>query len=72
METDNVVLEHLRAIRSKVDRIDDNVRELREEFISMRLREHASDGDDIRRDRTIAQLQSDVERIKRRLELVDD
>lgn len=71
METENIILEHLRAMRAKIDRIEATVLDLRDQFVSFRLREHAKDGDLVRHDRQIAHLQDDVERIKRRLDLVD-
>ena len=71
METESIVLEHLRAIRSKLDRIDKNVDDLREQMVGMRVREHADHGDDVRRDRQIMRLEDEVERIKQRLDLVD-
>ena len=71
METENIVLEHVRAIRSKLDRVDKNVDDLREQMVGMRVREHANDGDDVRRDRQTMRLEDEVERIKQRLDLVD-
>ena len=70
METDNIILEHLRAIRGQLDRLEGRVQDVFEQIVSLRLRDHARDGDDIRRDRAIAQLQEKVERIERRLDLV--
>jgi hypothetical protein len=72
METDNIILEHLRAIRADIAVIKNGVRELRDEFIATRLREHARDSDLVTHTQQIARLEVDVERIKRRLELVED
>jgi hypothetical protein len=72
METDNIILQHLRAIRADIAVIKNGVRELRDEFIATHLREHARDSDFATHTQQIARLQVDVDRIKRRLELVDD
>lgn len=72
MEVDNLILEHLRAIRSKLDRLEDGQREIVDKIIALRMREHAQDGDINRHERDIAHPKADIERIKRRLDLVDD
>jgi hypothetical protein len=69
---ENLVLEHLRAIRGDIGRMADDVRGLRTEMTAMRqhmagivtIQEH--DHSDI------ATLKVRVDRIERRLELVDD
>ncbi|MEO1198765.1 MAG: hypothetical protein AAFX39_05965 [Pseudomonadota bacterium] len=71
MATDNIILEHLRAIRSKLDRLEDVQKELLEQFVNFRVREHTFNADDLVRDQKIMRLEDDVERIKRRLDLVD-
>jgi hypothetical protein len=69
MATDNLILEHLRAIRGQLDRLDGRVEDIGKQIISLRLHDHARDGDDIRRDKAIAELQVEVDRIRRRLDL---
>jgi hypothetical protein len=72
METDNIVLEHLRAIRTDLAELKAGQRDIVQHIISPRLRETARDGDLATHTQPIARLQVDVDRIKRRLELVDD
>jgi hypothetical protein len=71
METDNIVLDHLRAIRADLADVKDGQREIVRHIISLRSREHAQDGDLVTHTQQIARLEAEVDRIKRRLELVD-
>jgi hypothetical protein len=71
METDNIVLEHLRAMRAQLDRLEQGQREIVRHIISLRSREHAQDGDLVTHTQQIARLETEVDRIKRRLDLVD-
>ena len=71
METENIVLEHLRAIRSQLDRVEDKVTALSEQDVNKSLRLLALDGDITSHNRRLATVEADVERIKRRLELTD-
>ena len=69
--TENLVLEHLRAIRGDMGRMSEDIRTLRAEMIALRhqfagvasLQDH-DHGD-------IAALKARVDRIERRLELTD-
>lgn len=72
MDIDNIILEHLRAIRAKLDRLESGQKDIADQIASLRLREYARDGDDLRRDRVIAVLQAEMERVRKRLDLVDE
>jgi len=71
METDNIVLEHLHAIRSQLDRLETKVGGLADRNVSTHLRQHAQDTDIHSHNRRLAAVEADVDRIKRRLELTD-
>jgi len=71
METDNIILEHLRAIRAKLDHMDNSLDDLKGQFTSFRLREHANNGENLVRDRRLASVEADIDTIKKRLELID-
>ena len=64
METDNIVLEHLRAIRSKVDRISEDMQEVKGR-LGILEQQYASIS--IRLDR----IDDRVFRIEKRLDLVE-
>jgi len=70
-EVENLVLEHLRAIRADVARLADSMRTMQAEMTAVRLENRASrrlqehDHDDI------AALKARMDRIERRLELID-
>jgi len=70
-EPDNLVLEHLRAIRAEVARMVDEVRGLRTEMTSMR--QHMAGMATLQDlDHTdIAALKARLDRIEKRLELAD-
>ena len=70
-EPDNLVLEHLRAIRAEVARMVDEVRGLRTEMTSMR--QHMAGMVTLQDlDHTdIAALKARLDRIEKRLELAD-
>ena len=72
METDNIILEHLRAMRADIATLKDGQREIIEQIVQLRFREHAKDGEILGHHRRLSQVEADVERIKRRLELVDE
>ena len=71
METDNIILEHLRAIRTDISHIKSDVADIKEQFVSFRLREHANNGENLVRDRRLASVEADIDTIKKRLELID-
>ena len=70
-EPENLVLEHLRAIRTEMARMADDIRGLRTEMTSMR--QHMAGMVTLQElDHTdIAALKARVDRIEKRLELVD-
>jgi hypothetical protein len=71
-KVDNLVLEHLRAIRGDISRIDDELRAFRGEMTSSRLRPRSVETLQDTDHEDIIQLKIRMDRIERRLELVDD
>ena len=71
-KVENLVLEQLRQMRSKIDQVYDVVQTLNVEMHAFRHHLRGNELDiDTHRD-SIAKLQSRVDRIEKRLELVDD
>lgn len=71
-EVENLMLEHLRAIRGDIRRIQDNVAGLKVEMTATR---HHISGMSALQDHDhaeIAEIKTRLERIERRLELVDE
>jgi predicted nucleic acid-binding Zn-ribbon protein len=66
-----IILEHLRAIRTDVGDLKQGQRDLKAEMISLRQQLHTIQGEALRREETIAAIQFDVDRIKARLDLSD-
>lgn len=70
-EPDNLIIEHLRAIRADIGRLAEDVRGLRTEMMSVR---HHIRGIELSQDvdhGDIASMKDRLDRIERRLELVD-
>ena len=70
-KVENLVLEQLRAMRTHMARMDENIAAIRTEMTSIR---HHVRGVEIQQDAhhdDIASLKTRVDRIERRLELVD-
>lgn len=67
----DLVLEHLRAIRNDIGELKTGMREVKTELISLRQQINALQGDGLRREEVIAGMQVDIDRIKSRLELSD-
>ena len=70
-KTENLVLEHLRAIRTDVGDLKTSVRAIRDEIIGLRNQFHIMQGDALRQEQNIATMNVDLERIKSRLNLTD-
>ena len=74
-DTDNLVLEHLRSLRSDMTEnfraLRQDMREVKQQLNSMQLHRVAADSDSARHDETLAALQVRVDRIERRFELSD-
>jgi len=69
---EHLMLEQFRLIRSDIALLRDEVRGLKTEMVAVRMHVRGNELDvDTHRD-SIAKLQSRVDRIERRLELVDD
>lgn len=78
-EIENIVLEHLRHIRGRVDQIADDVSDLKQRMtgleVSMSLiKREVSYGDEVdtRQQITLDKLLSRIERIERRLSIRED
>ena len=76
-QTDSLVLEHLRHIHSRVDQIADDVGDLKQRMSGLEsgmnlVRREVVQGDEIdaRQQITLDKLQTRIERIERRLELL--
>ena len=76
-KVENLVLEHLRHIRSQVDQIADDVGDLKQRISGLGsamnlVRREVALGDEIdaRQQITLDKLQNRIERIERRLELL--
>ncbi len=70
-DTHNIILDHLRALRSEVADVKSEVIEVKENVQSLREDVHSLRGDLLRQERAVAALQLDMGRVKRRLDLVD-
>jgi len=68
---ENLILEHLRAIRTDIASLKDGQKELKAEILSVKKYLHNVQGDALRREQTIASIQVDIDRIKMRLDLSD-
>ena len=76
-QIDSLVLEHLRHIRSRVDQIADDMGDLKQRMSGLEsamnlVRREVVQGDEIdaRQQITLDKLQTRIERIERRLELL--
>lgn len=71
METDNLILDHLRAIRRDMARMADDIHGLRIEMSAMRHNMTAMQMVQDRDPGDVTQLKLRVDRIEQRLDLVD-
>ena len=75
MDMDNnqveLLFEHLRHIRERVDSTDTAIRDVKQMVISLRSEVHSLRGDILRQEQALAGVESDVDRIKARLDIVD-
>lgn len=71
-KTDNLILDHLRAIRAELADLKDGQRDIKDEMIAVRGQLHAMQGDALRQERTIAGMQVNMDRINTRLNLTDE
>jgi len=69
--TDNLVLEHLRAIRADIAEIKVELHDLKDGQMSLREEIQTLRRDGLRQERTIAALQVDMDRVTTRLNLRD-
>lgn len=69
--TDNLVLELLRAIRDGIGNLKQEVRDVKAQLVSMQHHWVAMNADSARQDEGLMFLQNRVERIEKRLELAD-
>jgi len=66
-----LILEHLRAIRGDIKLLQDGQGELKAGQLAIREEVHGLRGDVLRLERGLATVETDVDRIKNRLDLVD-
>jgi chromosome segregation ATPase len=71
-KVENLVLEQLRAIRAHTGRIDENVASMRGELTSLRMHVRGAEVQHDALHEDIAILKSRLDRIERRLDIVDD
>ena len=64
-----IILEHLRSIRTKIDGTDAAVRELKSMVLALREDVNGLRGDVLRQERAFAAVEVDIDRIKTRLDL---
>lgn len=67
-----IILDHLRAIRTDIDDLKMLRGEVREGFASVRANQAAAHGDQALLERRVVSLESELDRVKRRLELLDE
>lgn len=67
-----LILEHLRYIRGRVEATDEAVGEVKISLTSLRQDVHSLRGDILRQERALAAVEVDLERIKSRLDLTDN
>jgi hypothetical protein len=68
---DNVVLEHLRAMRTDLGEIKKIVIDLAQQLIGVRKQIHALEGNTLRIEEGMARVELRVEKIEKRLGLID-
>jgi hypothetical protein len=64
-----IILEHLRYLRSRADSTDTAVRELKSVVLGLREDVNGLRGDILRQERALAAVEVDIDRIKARLDL---
>ena len=67
-----IIIDHLRAIRADVADLKQMRGEMRDGFASLRAHDAAAHGDHALLERRVLSLETDLDRIKRRLEITDD
>jgi septal ring factor EnvC (AmiA/AmiB activator) len=70
-ETDNLVLEQLRAMRASLEQIKTTLADHTHQFIRIREDVHSLRGDVLRHDEHYARLEVRLEKIEKRLGLID-
>jgi len=66
-----IILEHLRHLRSRADRADTALRDLKSTVLALREDVYGLRGDILRQERALATVEVDIDRIKARLDLSD-
>ena len=70
-DAQEIMLDHLRAIRQDTAGLKDDIRELKDSLMAVRDDIHGLRGDIRRQERAIAAVEVDIDRIKARLDLSD-
>lgn len=68
-EPENLTLQYLRRIDSKLDRMQDTLDDHTQRLLRLERRLHERDGDVLRQDEALAKFDQRLARIERRLEL---
>ena len=67
-----IILEHLRSIRADITDLKNDTRALKQGKIAIRDEIHNLRGDFLRQERAISALETDMDRVNRRLDLSDE
>lgn len=70
-EIENIILEHLKAIQAEIKSLKNGQNDLKAEILSIKSYLHNMQGDALRREQTIAEVQVNLDRINTRLNLTD-
>jgi septal ring factor EnvC (AmiA/AmiB activator) len=70
-KVENVILEHLRAIRADIASLKETVVDQGQQIIGMRKQMNSLEADSLRHDERLARIELRLDRIEKRLDLVD-
>lgn len=70
-EIENIILEHLKIIQAEMKTLRNGQNDLKAEMLSIKSYLHNMQGDALRREQTIAEVQVNIDRIQCRLNLAD-
>ncbi len=70
--TNELLLENLKTIQDKLSKLDNGVRDLKEEMVAMRLHQHASQGEINNIYGRLGSIEVRIERIEKRLDIVSE
>ncbi len=70
--TNDLLLENLKSIQDKLSKLDNGVKDIKEEMVAMRLHQHASQGEINNIYGRLGSIEIRIERIENRLEIVTE